>query len=469
MMKRDYQLTTCPPGIFRAYDIRGIVDEQIDANVYFTLGCAIAHKLKELGRSQILVAWDGRLTSGDYAHALTVGLQSQDIEVSHLGLVPTALMYYGTMVTGIDSGLMVTGSHNPKNYNGLKIVLAGNTLAEAGIQDIYQGISNLSVKDCHKNLQSPVREIALIDDYIDYIVKDIRLKRPLKIVADYGHGVGAVVGPKLFSLLGCELINLYDVVDGNFPAHHPDPTIPENLVTLTQALLQENADIGLAFDGDADRLGVVSSHGEIIWPDRLLMLFAQEILNRKPKSHIVYDVKCSKQLNDFIQKNHGKAKMSPTGHSIVKAIMKKEQAELAGEMSGHIFFKDRWFGFDDGIYSACRLLEILSEYDSMQELLETLPNAPLATPEIKIEIAEDKKFKFMELIKSFSIPDKAQLIAIDGIRLEFEKGWGLLRASNTSPCLVTRFEAENEVELLKIQAIFKAMILAIDNTLSIPF
>ena len=364
---------------------------------------------------------------------------------------------------------MVTGSHNPKNYNGLKIVLAGNTLAEAGIQEIYQLLPHLSLKNNDKATYPAVKQISLLDEYMDYIVNDIKIKRPLKVVIDYGHGVGAVIGPKLFSRLGCESTHLYDVVDGHFPGHHPDPTIPENLQRLKQVVIEEQADIGLAFDGDADRLGVISAQGEIIWPDRLLMLFAQDILNRKPDSCIVYDVKCSKQLSTFIQKKQGHAKMSPTGHSIVKAFMKKEQAELAGEMSGHIFFKDRWFGFDDGIYSACRLLEVLSGYSSMQDLLATLPDAPVVTPEIKIDIAEDKKFKFMEMIKLSPMPENAELITIDGIRIEFEHGWGLLRASNTSPCLVSRFEAHTEAELLRIQALFKDMMWAIDKTLKIPF
>lgn len=468
-MQKKYQMVSCEPTIFRAYDIRGLVDSQLNENTYFTLGVALAQMLKKLNQSQVLLAWDGRLTSVAYSQALAYGLQSCDIEVIELGLMPTALMYFGTHFTDMDSGLMVTGSHNPKNYNGLKMVLAGKTLAQQEISEILAITQQLPVGQMVAVEDSKRKSVDALTPYIQYILQDIQLKRRLKVVIDYGHGAGAVVGPKLFQDLNCEVIGLYDEVDGNFPAHHPDPTIPENLVSLQQAVALHQADLGIAFDGDADRLGVVDQQGEIIWPDRLMMLFAKEVISRKPNASIVFDVKCSKQLKEVITQEGGRPVMSPTGHSLVKAIMKQEYAELAGEMSGHIFFKDRWFGFDDGIYSACRLLEILSCYSNMQQLLDTLPENPLSTPEIKIEIEEHKKFGFMDKIAQMPLPEGAELVAIDGIRLEFIDGWGLVRASNTSPCLVSRFEASDEAALKRIQGIFKDRLLHIDAQLNVPF
>lgn len=468
-MSKMYKILDCHPGIFRAYDIRGLVDEQLNENVYFSIACAMAKILKNLGRHQIVLAWDGRLTSLDYANALEQGLGLHGIEVVRLGLVPTALMYYATAKLGIDSGLMVTGSHNPKEYNGLKIVLAGQTARQEEIQDIFQAIQLLQKDKNYPWVNYGSKEVDILSPYVEEIVGDIQLKRPLKVIADYGHGVGAVIGNTILEKLGCEVISLFDTVDGTFPAHHPDPTVPKNLIDLQQALKVHGADVGVAFDGDADRLGVVSAEGEIIWPDRLMLVLARDVLKRKPGASIVYDVKCSKQLKDGIIDAGGRAIMSPTGHSLVKKIMRDEKAELAGEMSGHIFFKERWYGFDDGIYSACRLLEILSQFTSMTELLATLPSTPCSTPEIKIDIPEDKKFQFMLTFANDAKFENASLITIDGLRLEFEFGWGLLRASNTSPCLVSRFEASNEENLLNIQKLFKEQILKIDPSLIIPF
>lgn len=468
-MKTIYQIVLADQTIFRAYDIRGIVDSQLNENVYFTLGIALGKMLKKLGRNQVHLAWDGRLTGPSYSKALFYGLSFENIEVIQIGLAPTALMYFATEFTAIDSGLMITGSHNPKDYNGLKIVLAGKTLAQEDIQAIYKIINELEIGKTIEMVDKKPVEVNMLEPYIHYILNDIKLKRKLKIVVDYGHGAGVIVGPKLFSGLNCEVISLYDTLDGTFPAHHPDPTVEENLVDLQQAVRLEQADIGLAFDGDADRLGVVSSEGEIIWPDRVMMFFAKEVLSRKPQATIVYDVKCSKQLKEVILQENGQPIMSPTGHSLVKAIMKTHHAELAGEMSGHIFFKDRWFGFDDGIYSACRLLEILSAHADMSSLLASLPKNPVVTPEIKIEISEQKKFPFMEKLKQLTPPDGADVIVVDGIRLEFINGWGLLRASNTSPCLVSRFEANDESSLKHLQKIFRDMILNVDADLTIPF
>lgn len=469
-MQINYQLANCAPHIFRAYDIRGIVDEQLSDNLYFTLGVAIANILKKMNRQKIVLAWDGRLSSAGYARALGFGLHSQNIEVLECGMVPTAIMYYATSISAVDCGLMVTGSHNPKNYNGLKIVLAGNTLASEGIQAILAEVSQLPLGQTFSftSEHQPAFQ-DFISPYVNYVLQDIKIQRPLKIVVDYGHGVGGVLGPLLFENLGCEVFDLYQQVDGHFPAHHPDPTVEKNLGDLKQAVKIHQADIGIAFDGDADRLGVVTADGDIIWPDRLMMIFAQELLQRRPGACIVYDVKCSKLLAEVIENNGGQAVMSPTGHSLVKAMMKQRQAELAGEMSGHIFFKDRWYGFDDGIYSACRFLEILSHYPSFTALLATLPAMPCSTPELQISIAEEDKFQFIEQVKILFSTQDANLIDIDGVRLEFPHGWGLLRASNTSPCLVSRFEANNQVVLAEIQNLFRRVILSVNPKLELPF
>ena len=469
MMQKSYQIIACEKVIFRAYDIRGIVDIQLNENVYFTIGYALGLKLKNLKQKEILLAYDGRLTSPLYSKALAQGLLAQDIEVVHLGMVPTGLMYFAAANAGIDSGLMVTGSHNPKDYNGLKMVLQGHTLQESDIQDLFTCVQALPLGQCFTEIDVIPRIWDVITPYIEYIKKDIQFKRPLKVIIDYGHGVGAVIGPQLFSAMNCEAIGLYDEVDGNFPAHHPDPTVPENLKDLIAALKTSDADVGIAFDGDADRLGIVTKEGDIIWPDRLMMLFVHEVLRRKPGSKIVYDVKCSKQLKETIEASGGVAFMSPTGHSLVKGIMKNEQAELAGEMSGHIFFKDRWFGFDDGVYSACRFLEILANYPNMKTLMATLPPSPVSTAEIKISIPEDEKFTFMQRFCNIDSIDDTHAITIDGLRLEFIDGWGLLRASNTSPCLISRFEASDNKALLRIQSIFKKEILKINSSLDIPF
>lgn len=468
-MNKTYQTIEINPSIFRAYDIRGLVDSQLNEDVYFTIGLAVARILKKYDRHKIAIAWDGRLSSWSYAHALEQALNYQDIQVSLLGMVPTACMYYATHYLDMDCGLMVTGSHNPKEYNGLKMVLAGQTAQQEQIQEILAETQKLDKSLSIAEQKYHPHEVDIVTPYMQEILGDVYLTRPLKVIADFGHGVGAGIGPELFRNLGCELISLFDTVDGNFPAHHPDPTIPKNLEDLQKALKIYQADIGLAFDGDADRLGVVTPEGEIIWPDRVMLILARDVLKRKPRANIVYDVKCSKQLKEGILQAGGQPIMSPTGHSLVKGIMRTEKAELAGEMSGHIFFKERWYGFDDGLYSACRLLEILSQFPTTKALFATLPPTPITTPELKIEIAEDRKFQFMHAFSELAKFEDAEIITIDGLRLEFENGWGLLRASNTSPCLVSRFEAQSEADLVYIQALFKQEIHKIDASLILPF
>ncbi|MBP6918253.1 MAG: phosphomannomutase/phosphoglucomutase [Legionellaceae bacterium] len=460
-----YQICSVEQSIFRAYDIRGIVGSQINGDVFYTIARAIGYRLHTLGRAQIVLARDGRLTSPDLAQAITAGLLDSGIDVVDLGAVPTPVMYYATHVTGIDSGIMVTGSHNPSDYNGIKIVLAGTTLAQDEIQTLYELIQT----NTRHQGQGQYQTRAMLPDYCQRILSDVNLERPLRVVADCGNGIGGVIVPVLLRQLGCEVIDLYCEVDGRFPNHHPDPSVESNLVDLKAAVQMHKADLGLAFDGDADRLGVVTNEGTLIWPDRLLMFYAPYLLRTQRDATIVYDVKCSRHLTQVIQDAGGKAKMCPTGHSLVKKVMKDEQAILAGEMSGHIFFKDRWYGFDDAVYSACRLLELLSQSSStVEEQFSQVPNS-IATPEIKIPIYDEKKFVFMQSFAQNAQFPNAELIHIDGLRVEFPHGWGLLRASNTTPCLVARFEAHNEQGLQEIQTLFRVQLQALDDTLSIPF
>ena len=464
-VNHSYQQRLVDRGVFRAYDIRGIIGTQLDENAFYSIGKAVSCRLHALNRSAIFLARDGRLSSDSLASALKHGLLDSGITVLDLGAVATPVMYYATHVGEVDSGLMVTGSHNPADYNGIKIVLAGTTLAHADIDMLYDLVSLGTSVQGHGDYQS----IDIMGEYIQRIVGDINVKRSLKVVVDCGNGIAGATIPHVIEQLGCEVIPLYCEVDGRFPNHHPDPTVEANLVDLRAAVAAHKADLGLAFDGDADRLGIVTNQGEIIWPDRLMMLYAQEVLQRNQGATIVFDVKCSSHLADVIVRAGGVAQMCPTGHSIVKRIMKEENAALAGEMSGHLFFKDRWYGFDDALYSACRLLEILSQSpQTVSEQFLAIPNS-INTPEIKIPILDDEKFDFMQRFSEQAKFLDARLIVIDGMRVEFAHGWGLLRASNTTPCLVARFEAQDGTSLSAIQALFKTQLLAVDKDLAIPF
>ncbi|MBA2710729.1 MAG: phosphomannomutase/phosphoglucomutase [Tatlockia sp.] len=460
-----YQQKKIERSVFRAYDIRGIIGKELNADDFYTIGRAVSYRLSDLKRSQIFLARDGRLTSDELAEALKQGLLDSGITVIDLGAAATPVMYYAVNTTDIDSGLMVTGSHNPADYNGIKMVLAGKTLVQSDIDELF----NLVEAGIFKDGQGEALSKDIMPDYIKRIVSGIQLERPLKVVVDCGNGIAGPVIPKVISALGCEVIELYCDVDGRFPNHHPDPTIEANLADLKEAVAQHQADIGLAFDGDADRLGVITNKGEMIWPDRLLMLYALNLLKTNKGATIVYDVKCSSHLARVIKEAGGFAKMCPTGHSIVKGVMKEECAALAGEMSGHLFFKDRWYGFDDALYSACRLLEILGQScQSSSEQFAQIPDS-INTPEIKIPIADAEKFGFMRRFsEEASFPD-ATIITIDGLRVEFANGWGLLRASNTTPCLVARFEAEDEATLQKIKVLFKTQLQRIDQALVVSF
>lgn len=464
-IEMGYQQKQIGRSVFRAYDIRGIIGRELDEDSFYSIGLAIACYLQQLNRQKIYVARDGRLTSFSLTQALKQGLLDSGIDIVDLGAVATPVMYYATNTQGLDCGLMVTGSHNPADYNGIKMVLAGKTLTQEDIDILYQFVNKGT------RILGTGKETSLdvIRHYTQRILSDIKLKRPLKVVVDCGNGIAGPIIPAVIAELGCEVIPLYCDVDGRFPNHHPDPTIEANLVDLKKAITEHDADIGLAFDGDADRLGLITNKGEMIWPDRLMMFYAREMLARLPGSTIVFDVKCSSHLEQVIEVAGGRAKMCPTGHSIVKAVMKKEDAVLAGEMSGHLFFKDRWFGFDDALYSACRLLEIISASDlTVSEQFKLIPDS-VNTPEIKIDIADDEKFQFMQRFSEQASFPQTRIITIDGLRVEFANGWGLLRASNTTPCLVARFEASDRNNLEYIQRVFKAEIQRLNSELVVPF
>lgn len=451
--------------IFRAYDIRGVVDESLTPEVIYTIGLALGSEAQARGEQKIIVARDGRLSGPTLIQALTQGLRDSGCDVTDIGAVATPVLYFATHVLPSRSGVMLTGSHNPVNYNGLKMVLGGETLAEESIQALYQRIQQQNFSHGKGTLQT----YDIVPEYIARIVQDIKLTRPLKVVADCGNGIAGNIVPQLLRALGCEVIELFCDVDGHFPNHHPDPSVPHNLEDLIAAVKQQQADIGLAFDGDGDRLGVVTNQGEIIWPDRQLMLYAIDILQRNPGATIIYDVKSTRHLDKLIKQHHGHPLMWKTGHSLVKAKLQETGALLAGEMSGHIFFKERWYGFDDALYTATRLLEILAKQTSdASTLFATLPDS-INTPELKLPIADDRKFAFMETLSTQAKFDEENISTIDGLRVHFHDGWGLIRPSNTTPCLVLRFEADTLAGLTRIQEVFRTQLLAIDGSLALPF
>ncbi|MGQ3887904.1 phosphomannomutase/phosphoglucomutase [Legionella sp. CNM-1927-20] len=461
----QYQVKRVNRAVFRAYDIRGVIDADFDEHAFYSIGRAIGYRMHELNRQKIVIARDGRLTSTSLATALKKGLLDSGTTVVDLGKTSTPVMYFATHECGIDCGVMVTGSHNPADYNGIKIVLAGKTLVQADIDLLYQ----LILKADFITGIGESKSLDILPAYMQRVIRDLTLKRPLKVVVDCGNGIAGAIIPEVIRNLGCEVIPLYCEVDGRFPNHHPDPAVEENLIDLKNTVAKHHADIGLAFDGDADRLGVITNTGKVIWPDRLMMLYARHLLKDNPGATIVYDVKCSAHLAAVIEAAGGRAQMCPTGHSIVKDVMKTTQAALAGEMSGHLFFKDKWYGFDDALYSACRLLEIISESPlSVDDQFLMIPDS-VNTPEIKITINEDDKFNFMRRFSELAEFNMAKIIKIDGIRVEFEHGWGLIRASNTTPCLVARFEAQDKISLDSIQQLFKQELLRIEKNLLIPF
>ncbi len=466
-MAREQQniMQDVPASIFKAYDIRGIVGGTLTDDMVYHIGRAIASEAGARGQQGIVVGRDGRLSGPAFIAALSRGIQDAGVDVVDIGMVPSPVLYYATHALGTRSGIMVTGSHNPPDYNGFKIVIDGEAVSGAGIQALKDRIER---RDYRSGAGSR-SEKAIISDYIQRIVADVRPARPFKLVVDCGNGVAGVAAPQLLRELGCEVSELFCEVDGNFPNHHPDPGQPENLVDVIEAVKKEGADLGLAFDGDGDRLGVIDAAGNVIWPDRQMMLYAADILSRHPGATIIYDIKCTRHLGEVIAAHGGNPLMWKTGHSLVKAKMKETGALLAGEMSGHIFFKERWYGFDDALYTAARLLEILArDGRSVTEIFAALPDA-VSTPELRVDMQEGEHFKFMERFIGQARFPGAEITTIDGIRADFNDGWGLIRPSNTTPSLIIRFEADNTEALARIQEAFREAILAVNGDLTLPF
>ena len=453
--------------IFRAYDIRGIVEKTLTKDIVFDIGRAIGSEVKGKNIKTIVVGRDGRTSSPTLLESLTKGIVSTGVNILDIGLVPSPVVYFVIEHTEGKSGVVITGSHNPAEYNGLKITIDGETLAGDKIQQLKQRI------DSENYLSGETGSIEQNDvftnEYIGMISEDIHIVRPMKVVVDCGNGAAGELGPILLKTLGCEVIELFCDIDGTFPNHHPDPSKPENLSDLITAVQHYNADVGIAFDGDGDRIGVVDCKGKIIWPDRQMMLFAKEVLGLKPGAEVIYDIKCSRHLGEQIVKEGGRPIMWKSGHSFIKAKIKETGAVLAGEMSGHIFFNDRWFGFDDALYSASRLIEILSaDTRNSDEVFADFPDS-INTPEITIELAEGESVALMEQLFAIANFNDGNIINIDGMRVDFANGWGLVRASNTIPALVLRFEADDIETLKQIQSQFKELLHKVKPGLTIPF
>lgn len=450
--------------IFRAYDIRGVVKTALRPEVVQLIGKALGTLYPQCRK--VVVGRDGRLTSKELAENLIAGLCSTGVNVIDIGEVPTPVLYYATHALSTGSGLMVTGSHNPPEYNGIKMVMAEKTLYGDMIQSVYA----CTQQNDFATGAGIVESKNILDEYIDYIGREISLKRSLNIAIDCGNGVAGPTAIKLFKHLQCNVIELFCDVDGTFPNHHPNPSEPENLLDLIQAVISKNLDLGLAFDGDGDRVGIVDELGQVLWADRQMILYARDVLSRNPGAEIIFDVKSSRNLAQAIEQAGGKATMWKTGHSFIKNKMKETGALLAGEMSGHIFFKERWFGFDDGLYAAARMLEILAaDPRPVSTIFDELPN-DVSTPEITVHLEKDGAQH--EFIKNFVANAKfpgATLSTIDGIRADFADGWGLVRASNTTPSLVIRFEAESQQRLNELKDTFKSQIHAIDPSIALPF
>lgn len=456
--------TKPPKEIFKAYDIRGIVGKTLTPDIVEAIGHALGSEALARSQKTICIGYDGRLSGPELASALSRGIRKAGIDVINLGLVATPVVYFAAYHLNTNCGVMVTGSHNPPDYNGLKMVLAGETLSGEVIQGLRQRIeeNNLAAGDGKES------SYHIDDEYITKISDHIKLARPMKIAADCGNGVAGAFAKKLYEALGCQVEELFCEVDGNFPNHHPDPSVPDNLKDLINALKTGESEIGLAFDGDGDRLGVVTKEGNIIYPDRQLLLFAEDVLKRDPGATIIYDVKSTRNLAPWIKARGGIPLMWKTGHSLVKEKMKETGSALAGEMSGHVFFKERWYGFDDGLYSGARLLEILSQFDDPSAVLNALPDSN-CTPEQHINMREGEPHRLIDQLQKTAKFDDAEVITIDGLRVEYADGFGLMRASNTTPVIVLRFEADNATALKRIQDSFRKVILAAAPEVKLPF
>ena len=455
--------------IFKAYDIRGIVGKSLTAETVELVGRALGSEARRRGGTGISIGYDGRLSGPSFAKALARGIQSTGINVIDIGMVATPMVYFAAYHFSTGSAVMITGSHNPPDYNGIKMVIQGETLALEAIQDLKRRIDTDDFLKAEGGTTGSYEKRDLNDAYIARIVGDARLSRPMKIVVDCGNGAPGAYAPKLFRAMGCEVIELFCDVDGNFPNHHPDPSQPKNLQDVIRTLKETDAELGLAFDGDGDRLGVVTKDGEIIYPDRQLMLFAADVLSRVPGGEIIFDVKSSRNLFKWIRDRGGRPTLYKTGHSLIKLKMKQTGAPLAGEMSGHIFFKERWYGFDDALYCGARLLEIVSAFTDANTPLKALPNA-ISTPELHWKLKEGEPHALVEqLQKNARFDGATEVITIDGVRVEYPDGFGLARASNTTPVMVLRFEAETDAALHRIMEDFRRVLTTAKSDVPLPY
>ncbi len=454
-----------PPEIFKAYDIRGIVGKTLTPEIVEIIGQALGSEALAQQQKRFVIGRDGRLSGPGLSAALARGIAKSGCDVVDIGMAPTPVVYFAIQHLGAGSGVAITGSHNPPDYNGLKMVIGGHTLSGEAIQKLRARILNNELVTGRGNISSTDVRTA----YLDRVTQDVKLARPMRVAVDCGNGVAGEMAPQLFKRLGCQVTELFCKIDGAFPNHHPDPSKPENLEDLIAEIKKGNYDVGLAFDGDGDRLGVVAPDGQVIWADRQMILYARDVLSRHPGAEIIYDVKCSRTLDTEIRKAGGKATMWKTGHSFIKAKLKESGALLAGEMSGHIFFKERWYGFDDGLYTAARLLELLSrDSRSPQEIFTALPNT-VNTPELNLKLAEGEHFALIkELVARAHFPD-AKITTIDGLRADFSDGFGLVRASNTTPVLVFRFEADNKPALDRILNRFRELMISVRPGIALPF
>ncbi|MBV1787755.1 phosphomannomutase/phosphoglucomutase [Marinobacterium sp. D7] len=459
----SFELDTFDAGVFRAYDIRGIVGESLTEPLVYHLGRAFAASAHALGIGEVVVGADGRLSGPRLKEVLTEGLRDGGCDVIDIGYVPTPVLYFAAHQRAHQTGIMITGSHNPSDYNGFKMMLSGHTLSGDEIQGLRARIEQ---RDYSEGKGSR-REEDVAEAYLQRITGDVHVSRPLKVVVDCGNGIPGILAPELIQRLGVEIIPLFCDVDGTFPNHHPDPGKLKNLQDVIAKVAETGADLGLAFDGDGDRVGVVTEKGKVVYPDRVMMLFAEDVISRNPGAEILFDVKCSRLLPQVIAQAGGKPTMWKTGHSLIKRQMKACGALLAGEMSGHIFFKERWYGFDDGLYSAVRLLEILAKREESADTIFSAYPEDLSTPEINIQVTEANKFQIVEALQQLDFPG-GDACRIDGVRVDYADGWGLVRASNTTPVLVLRFEAETEAALARIRNEFQTRLHSVDASLDIP-
>jgi len=458
-------MTQLPKEIFKAYDIRGIVDKTLTPEIVETIGHAIGSEAHARKQTAITVGYDGRLSGPGLAGALARGIQKSGINVIDIGRVATPMVYFAAHHLKTHSGVAVTGSHNPPDYNGLKMVLGGETLSGDAIQALRVRIEN---NDLTHGAGSFTKQ-DISRDYIERIVSDVKLARPMRVAIDCGNGIAGAFAPELYRRLGCEVTELFCEVDGSFPNHHPDPSVPENLRDLQNKLKTSDAEVGLAFDGDGDRLGLVTKRGSIIFPDRQLMLFAKDVLSRNPGAMVIYDVKSTRSLKPWIEQHGGRPLLWKTGHSFIKAKMAETGALVAGEMSGHIFLKERWYGFDDGLYAGARMLELLSREKDLDATLHNLPDA-ISTPELQIKLNEGENYALIDKLQQTARFENAlEINTIDGLRVEYADGFGLARASNTTPVIVLRFEADNEAALKRVQEDFRRVLLTARSDMQLPF